>query len=316
VTSTHPPPPDADRARDVALFLVPVLLWGTTWYAINFQLGSVAPEASVVYRFALASLLLALGCAATGRSLALPLREHRWIALQGVTMFGLAYVLTYRAQQHLPSGVLAVLFSTIVFANLAGARMFFGDRITARMAAGAVLGVGGVGLLFLPEFGTGGVAGTAAGTAAGIAFGVASVVCASTGNMVAVRNHRAGLPLLPGIAWGMAYGTATAALVAAAQGVRWTFDARAPYVLSLAYLTVFGSIAAFAAYLSLVARVGAGPASYVGVAVPVVAMMISTLLEGYRWTVPAVAGVALAVVGNVLVLRRRPARGTVPSIRG
>ena len=114
---------------------------------------------------------------------------------------------------------------------------------------------------------------------------------------------------MPSVAWGMGYGAIVAWAVAAAGGAEWTFDPRAPYVASLAYLAVFGSIVAFGTYLTLVARIGAGPASYVGVAIPVVAMSVSTLFEGYRWTLPAVAGIAFAVVGNVLVLWK-PRGGT------
>ena len=297
---------DSD-AINLALFLAPTLLWGSTWYAITFQLGVVAPEVSVVYRFALAAALLAAWCAASGRPLAFSVRDHVWIAAEGVSMFGLAYVFVYRAQQHVASGPLAVLFATIVFANIAGAGIFFRERVGASAIAGAVLGVGGVALLFLPEFTS---LHADSDTAKGIAFGLGSVLLASGGNMVAVRNDKAGLPLLPVVAWGMGYGAATAAAAAAVSGAAWTFDARAPYVASLLYLAFFGSILAFGTYLTLVMRIGAAPAAYVSVAIPVVAMAISTVFEGYRWTLPAAAGIALAIAGNVLVLwRRRATRG-------
>jgi drug/metabolite transporter (DMT)-like permease len=297
----------APRASVAVLFIVPVLLWGSTWYAITLQLGVVAPEVSVVYRFALAAALLAAWCVATGRSLAFSARDHRWIAAEGMSMFGLAYVLIYHAEQYIASGPLAVLFATFVFSNLVGARIFFGDLLTARAIVGAVVGVGGVALLFLPEFAA---VQADTRTAKGIAFGLASVLLASAGNMVAVRNHKAGLPLLPVVAWAMAYGAATAAAFAILSGAAWTFDPRVTYVASLVYLAIFGSIFAFGTYLTLVARIGAGPASYTGVVIPVVAMAISTLLEDYRWTLPAVAGIALVVAGNVLVLWK-PRRGAI-----
>ncbi len=293
-------------ASTAVLFVVPTLLWGSTWYAITFQLGVVAPAVSVVYRFALAAALLAAWCVATGRSLAFPLRDHLWIAAQGVLMFGLNYVLVYHSEQYIASGPLAVLFATIVFANLAGARILFGDPLTVRAALGAGLGVSGVALLFLPEFAS---MRTNAGTAIGVAYGLASVLLASAGNMVAVRNNKARLPLLPVVAWGMAYGAAVAALYVALSGAAWTIDPRAGYVASLLYLAVFGSIVAFGTYLSLVARIGPGPASYVGVAIPVVAMTVSTLFESYRWTLAAAAGIALVVAGNVLVLWKPRRRG-------
>jgi len=299
---------EARPASIAVLFGVPTLLWGTTWYAITFQLGVVAPEVSVAYRFALAAVLLAAWCAATARPLAFPLRDHLWIAAQGIPMFGLGYVLIYHSELYIASGPLAVLFATIVFVNLAGARIFFGDPVTLRAVVGAVLGVGGVALLFLPDFAT---MQADALTARGVAYGLASVLLASAGNMVAVRNHKAGLPILPVVAWGMGYGAATAAVAVVLGGVAWTFDPRTGYLLSLAYLAVFGSIVAFGTYLTLVARIGAGPASYVGVAIPVVAMTVSTVFESYRWTLPAVVGIVLVVAGNVLVLwkqrGRRPA---------
>jgi drug/metabolite transporter (DMT)-like permease len=295
--------PSASTAR---LFVAPTLLWGSTWYAITLQLGVVPPEVSVVYRFALAAVLLAAWCAGTRRALGFSARDHLWIAAEGFTMFGLAYVFIYHAEQYIASGPLAVLFATFVFSNLVGARIFFGDLLTARAIVGAVLGVGGVALLFLPEF-------TAvhadARTAKGIAFGLASVLLASSGNMVAVRNSRAGLPLMPVVAWGMGYGAAIAAACAIVSGAAWTFDPRAPYVASLVYLAVAGSILAFGTYLTLVERIGAGPAAYVGVATPVVAMTISTFLESYRWTPAAAAGIALAVAGNVLVLWKPRSNG-------
>ena len=129
---------------------------------------------------------------------------------------------------------------------------------------------------------------------------------ASAGNFAAVRNQRNGVALLPGIAWGMSYGALTAAVVASLHGVHWSFDTSARYVLSMVYLAVFGSVIAFAAYLTLLRRIGPGPAGYVGVATPVLAMAISTLFEGYRWTSFGVLGVALAIAGNWLALR--PAR--------
>lgn len=282
------------------LFVTASLVWGSTWLAITYQLGIVAAEVSVTYRFALAALVLALWCGATGRSLRFTRGEHAGIAAQGATMFGVNYVVIYWSEQYVASGLVAVLFSTIVFMNMIASRCLFGTPLTARGLAGAALGVGGVALLFLPEL----VAAQSGGGAAlGVGLAVASAFLSCAGNMFAVRNQKAGIPVVTGTAWGMAYGAITAALVALTSAAPWSFDARPAYVGSLVYLAVFGSIVAFVAYLTLVQRVGAGPASYTGVATPVLAMVLSTLLEGYRWTWVAAAGVLLAVAGNALVLR-------------
>ena len=292
-----------------SLFCISALIWGSTWLAITFQLGVVAPAASVVYRFALAAAMLAAWCLATGASLRFPLRQHAWFAAQGTLLFGLNYLAVYRAEQYIASGLVAVLFSLIVFLNLVGVRVFFATPINRPTLAGATLGVTGVALLFWPEFGA-----RQGDALAGIVFGLGATVLACGGNLLAVRSQRRGVPLLPGVAWGMGYGALAIALVAMIDGTPWTFDPRPGYVLSLLYLAAFGSVIAFGAYLTLLGRIGAARAGYVGVAVPVVALLLSTVFERYEWTFTALAGVALCVIGNVLVLmpqsvRRRVSRG-------
>jgi drug/metabolite transporter (DMT)-like permease len=289
----------------VPLFLSCTAIWGSTWLAITFQLGMVAPEASVSYRFALAATLIACGCLATGRSLRFPLRVHALLVAQGALFFGLNYIAIYRAEQYVASGLVAVLFSTIVFTSLVATRFTFGTPITARAVMGAALGVGGVALLFLPEL----LAARAGGRSAlGVAFALGGTLLATGGNLVSMRLQRLNLPIVETTVWGMGYGTLIAAIVATSSGVTWSFDPHAGYIASLAYLAVFGSVAAFLAYLNLLKQVGAGPASYVGVATPVIAMVFSTLIEGYRWSFPGVVGVILAIAGNVLVLRAPPAQ--------
>jgi drug/metabolite transporter (DMT)-like permease len=286
-----------------ALFAISTLVWGSTWLGIKFQLGVVSPDVSVAYRFALAAMLLGIWCALTGRSLRFDRRAHVYIALQGALLFGFNYVGVYFAEIYATSGLVAVLFSTIVFMNPIGARLLFGTPLTLRTLVAAALGVTGIALLFAPELMQARAGGDVARS---IALGVGATAIASAGNLAAMRNQRAGLPVLTSTAWGMAYGALAAATIALAHGAEWTFDARLPYVASLVYLALFGSVVAFASYLTLLAQVGPGPASYVGVATPVVAMIGSTLFEGYRWTVFGAFGVALAIAGNWFALK--PAR--------
>ncbi|MEO8739916.1 MAG: EamA family transporter [Casimicrobiaceae bacterium] len=282
-----------------ALFLAAAMIWGSTWLVIKFQLGVVAPEISVAYRFALAAVLLALWCAATGRSLKFSSREHAWLATLGVGMFGLNYIGVYWAEVYVTSGLVAVVFSAITFMNPIGMRLAFGTPVAGRTFVAATLGVVGVALLFLPELEQARHGGS---VAIGIAFAIGATVIASAGNMVAMRNNASDMAVFPSTAWSMAYGSITAAIVATLQGVPWSFDARAPYVLSLLYLAVVGSILAFGAYLTLLKRVGGGPAAFVSVLTPVIALTLSTLFEGYRWTWVAGVGVVLAVLGNLLAL--------------
>jgi drug/metabolite transporter (DMT)-like permease len=283
------------------LFAIATLIWGSTWLAITFQLGVVAAEVSVAYRFALASALLAIWCRSTGRSLAFSRRDHAFLFAQGVLMFGANYVAIYEAERYLTSGLVAVLFSTIVFTNPIGMRIVYGARIARRTMFAAMLGVVGVVLLFLPELLT---VKSSMTVALGIAFGLAGTLLATGGNLIAVRNHHASVGVLEGTVWGMAWGAGTAALIATATGASWTFDARPAYWLSLAYLALFGSIIAFVAYFTLIKRVGVALASYTGVATPVIAVLLSTLFEGFVWTSTAVLGVVLAATGNFIALKR------------
>ena len=284
------------------LFLIATAIWGSTWLAIKFQLGVVAPEASVAYRFALAAVLLAAACAIRGRSLAFPARTHGWMAAQGATFFGLNYIGVYVAERHVASGLVAVVFTTIVFITPIGTRIAFGTPIAPRVIVGAALGVVGVAMLFLPELRGAGDDGQ---TLLGIGYAFGATVIAAIGNLITMRLQREKVPVFTGTAWGMAYGALTAAICATLAGISWTFDVRLAYVASLAYLVVLGSVVAFGAYFLLLRQVGASLASFVGVSTPVVAMLLSSLFEGYRWTATAVLGVVLAVIGNVLALRGR-----------
>lgn len=288
------------------LYLTAVLIWGSTWLAITFQLGKVPPEVSVAYRFALAGLFLLGWCLVRGLRLRFSLREHAWMALGGGLLFGLNYVGIYLAESRLSSGLVAVIFSLITFFNIAGTRVFFGTPMKPVTLFSAVLGVGGVTLLFLPELSrpTNG-----AHIGVGVTCAVLATLSASFGNIVAARNQRHGLPVVQLNTFGMLYGAAFVALYAVLTGKPFTFVASAGYVLSLGYLALFGSVIAFGAYLTLVGRIGADRAGYTGATIPIVALLLSVCFEGLRLQFGAMVGIVLCLVGNVLVLRsrRRPA---------
>ena len=277
------------------------MIWGSTWLAITFQLGAVAAEVSVAYRFALAALILALWCRATGRSLSFSGRDHAFLVAQGVLMFGANYVAIYEAERYVTSGLVAVLFSTIVFTNPIGMRIVYRAPLARRTLFAAMLGVAGVVLLFLPELLA---VQSSASVGLGIAFGLAATLLATGGNLIAVRNHHARVGVLEGTVWGMTWGAATAAMIATLTGAAWRFDPSLGYVASLAYLAIFGSIVAFGAYFLLLKKAGIAIASYTSVATPVIAVLLSTLFEGFAWTWTAVLGVLLAATGNFIALRR------------
>jgi drug/metabolite transporter (DMT)-like permease len=300
----------AEGSSNLLLFALSSLIWGTTWLAIKFQLGVVAPEVSVGWRFALASLLLVAWCLVRGVSLRFDLRDHGRLALLGLLLFGLNYVLVYRSEQHLTSGLVAVLFAFLVFWNLLGARVFFGTPPPRAVVAGAVLGVAGVALLFWPE-----LASFRAGARQGLGIALAAVatVIASAGNLYSQRLFSTGVGVVPGTALSMGYAAIAVLGYCVASGVPLSFDARPGYVLSLAYLALFGSVIAFVSFLTLLRRIGAGRSGYTAAVIPAVAMLASTLFEGYRWSAAAAAGMGLVLAGTVLVLRAKersaPARG-------
>lgn len=288
-----------DRSN-LQLFAACVLIWGTTWLAITFQLGRVAAEASVAYRFMLASLMIFAYCLARRLKVRCAPREHAWLALFGILMFGVSYVFVYYAEEHVVSGLVAVGYSASPLLGMLGMRAFFGTPMTLKVAAGSTLGMLGITLVFLPEFGKMHGGGD---TALGAAYTALAVVLSALGSVVAQRNQRAGLPLWQSMAWGMLYGALFSFAVALASGKALTFEATAPYVLSLLYLAVLGSIVAFAGYLTLLERIGAARAGYIGVMTPIVALVISAAFEGFRWQLLTLAGIAVSVAGNVLILR-------------
>jgi drug/metabolite transporter (DMT)-like permease len=285
------------------LFLVSSLIWGSTWFVIRYQLGVVAPEVSVAYRFALAAALLLAICTVRGVRLQYTLREHALMAAQGAFMFASNYVLIYHSERFLTSGLVAVTFSIIIIFNIIGMRLFFGQPIELKMITGAMCGVFGVALLFWPELARfeGG-----AKEANGLALATVATFLASIGNLIAAHNHRIGLPIQASTGFAMLYGALMVGLWVVVIGVPWTFSATLGYLLSLAYLAMFGSVVAFVAYLTLAGDIGADRAGYVGVVTPVVALALSTVLEGYRWTVSAVLGAVLCLGGNVLILKKKP----------
>jgi drug/metabolite transporter (DMT)-like permease len=285
---------------NLQLFVACVAIWGSTWLAITFQLGRVAPEASVAYRFALAAAMLFAYCLARRLPLRYPARQHAWVALFGVLMFSVSYILVYRAEQHVVSGLVAVGYSASPLLAMLGMRLFFGTPMTAKVIAGSILGMAGITLVFWPEIAH---LGDGGGTALGAAFTAAAVVVSALGAIAAHRNNDAGLPLWQTMAWGMLYGALFSLGVALAMGRPLAFETTPPYVLSLLYLAFLGSVLAFAAYLTLLERIGPARSGYIGVMVPIVALVISAAFEHFRWQPLTFAGIAISVLGNVIILR-------------
>jgi len=287
--------------KNIMLYIITIAVWGSTFLAIKYQLGIVDPMVSVIYRFGLAAVLLTLFCYIRGLNLKFSVKEHFFMALLGILLFSINYWFVYVAEQYVTSGVVAVMFSSIVFMNIANGTIFLGTAVEKRMIAGAITGIIGIVLIFMPEIKSFDLSDKGI---FGLAIVFLSVLLASFGNIVSARNTKSSIPVIQANAFGMAYGTVFLALVAMIAGKEFTFTFSIPYISSLVYLSIFGSIIAFGSYLTLIGSIGADKASYAIMIVPVVALILSSFFEGYTWNLTAVSGLLLVVGGNYLALKK------------
>ena len=288
--------------RVVLLYAAVVLIWGSTWTAIPFQLGVVAEEVSVGYRFGIAALGLYSYAVVSRRRLRLPARTYPMVFLQGALLFSINYFFVYYGTRYITTGLVAVLFSSIVLMNAVFERLFFKTPVDRRLLLAAALGVTGIAMIFWPEVSALSIADE---TVRGIVMVIIATTLASLGNMTAVVNTRGELPVVAVNAHAMAFAALLALAIAAALGREFDFLITPGYVLSLLYLAIFGSAVAFGCYLALLRRIGSARAAYSSVLFPVVALAMSTLLEDYRWTPIAATGILFTLVGNWLILSRR-----------
>ena len=315
------------------LFIAAVLIWGSTFLVITFQLGEVAPAVSVVFRFGLGAVMLFAWSLMRRERIWPGWRAQPWLFLQGLLNFGVSYVCTYAAEGTVVSALVAVLFALMVFWNALGARLCFGTRLSWQTLCAATLSICGVGLLFSNALAhsltglvaTEGVAATAAVAAIGAAGGVgqaasgagmlpglllavAATLSASAGNMVAVRVGRGGHgSVFVTTAWAMAWAVVSVVLWALATGVPWVLPHTLPRALqywgAMLYLSLFGSVIAFTAYFTLINRIGPGKAAYTGVLTPVVSVLLSMRFEDYRPGVSGLVGMVLCLIGVVWAIR-------------
>lgn len=285
----------------IFLYSYTVLVWGSTWIAIKYQLGDISPVVSIAHRSGLSALIMLAVMLPARRLTRLSLRDHVFVFAQGLSMFSINYLFIYAAAGELTSGLIAVVFSTMVILNIVNGALFMGVPVSPAVVLGAALGLLGMACVFLPELRALDFSPTAVRALALCALGT---VCASVGNIIAVRNHRRQLPVLTCNVWGMFYGCIALYAVALLRGddigLAWT----PTYIGSLLYLSLFGSVLAFWAYVTLIGRIGPDRASYTTLLFPIVALLISTALEGYQWTLWAGVGLCLVLSGNWIAMRR------------
>jgi drug/metabolite transporter (DMT)-like permease len=291
------------KLRQILYFVIPCFIWGSTWFAIKFQLGQVDPLVSVGYRFLIAGLLLMVFSLVRKLNMRFTLREHLLMILQGIILFGFNYWLVYLAETKLASGIVAIIFSFSIFTNIFFNYLLLKGKIRIEVMAGAILGIAGTFLIFNHELGN--AEQITIGFQA-LLFCFGSIVLASLGNILSKYNQSRKLPVIQTNAFGMTYGSLAMMLVVPLSGRSFSFDVSFPYIASLFYLAIFGSIVAFTLYLKLVGDIGPDRAGYTTLVAPVIALIISSFFENYQWGIVAVFGVLLLFAGNILALKMKP----------
>jgi len=284
------------------LYLTTVLIWGSSWLAAKLQLTQVPPVLSAGYRFCLASAILLVLCILTKRSLRLSRRDHFFLVLQGVTLFGLSYCLGYLAMLYLTSGLVAVVYSTILMFNILNLKLFMGQPVARRALIGGIIGLIGIGIIFWNDF----TDFTTTDGIIGLSLSFGGAYFASLGNVVGSRNADAGIPVTQANFFAMAYGGLLNLIIHFGCGGVLTMDWSPGYLGPLFFLIIFGSVLAFGCYMSLIGRIGADYAAYATMLMPVLALALSTFFEDFQWTLGAATGVCLVAAGNIVILT--PAR--------
>ena len=287
------------RPLDFALYGFVVIGWSSSWLPLKWQVGVIAPEVSLVWRFLLAGSLMVLLGLVTGRRLALPLWGHAYALGLGVFLFSTNFALFYYASQSLASGLLAVVFATASLLNLFYGAIVFRSPIRLLSLLASLMGFGGILLLYWPEIANSGAALGALGLC------LCGTLSFCTGNMISAAAQRRDLPVIGSTAWGMFYGAGFMLLVSLFRGHALTLEFTWRYIGGGLWLAVFSSVLAFSAYLTLLGRVGAARAAYATVLFPPFALLISTLVEGYQWTGYSLLGLPLVLIG-IIVINMRP----------
>jgi drug/metabolite transporter (DMT)-like permease len=309
------------------LYIGTTLIWGSSWFAITFQISDVAVEVSAFYRFSLAAILQIMLMSLLGKLPWVPVREHGWFVMQGWLLFCFNFLLFYNAATFTTSGLIAVVFSMATIFNSLNGFVFHRKVPTLRAICGAALGIAGVCAIFWHDlFGSGSSSAVistgplpngelSSGNVTGLLLAVAGTFCFSLGNMVSQHQQKQGRKVMTANSYALAYGSVTLGLWCLYQGYDFEIDHSTLYLGSLAFLVIPGTIVAFTLYLNLVGRVGAEKAAYCTVLAPIIALSLSTIFEGYRWTLLTLVGVALALIGNLVVFakpRRSAPRRSAP----
>jgi len=285
--------------KNTLLYISTVLIWGSTWIAIEYQVNEAAVEVTLFYRFITASIIMLGFCLWRKLPLAFSLKDHAFMFLLALLNFSVNYMILYEAQKYLTSAMASIAFSTLLLVNIINTRIFFGTRIKPKVYVGAFIGLSGIVMLFYPTISAQNYEQSAV---IGLLLALSGTIVASLGNMVSVRNSRQGLPILSVNAWGMIYGTVILLAIILTMDINFTFPETRSYWISLSYVSIFGTVIAFATYFMLMNNIGPEKASYVIILFPVVAIIISIFFEDFQITANVIVGFLMVALGNLLIL--------------
>ena len=288
-----------------ALYFVVLLAWGSSWFAISFQLGDVAPQVSIAWRFLLASFILFIWCYARGLKLSFSWRAHSSWLLLGFFLFCVNYICAYFGTFYLASGLVCLIFSTLTLFTVFNGFIFFKKPIRLPILFGAIVGILGLSIIFSNE-----ISNTDWSLESGIVKGflwmLLATFFASIGMLLSGQMQARKMPLVQSNAFSMLYGSLIIVTYVGFSDISFSFSTSYSYVISLIYLAIVASVIGFGVYLKLVGNIGADKASYVNIFTPTIALFLSTLFENYQWSWTGLVGVALIIIGNIIVLYAKP----------
>ena len=284
---------------ELLLYSMVVFGWSTSWLPLKWQLGVVAPEVSLLWRFVIAATVMFVISIYLRQSLIFHWRTHMRLALLGLCIFSTNFAFFYHGGKGVASGLLAVVFSSASLVNVLMTAVLGRSRPRIAHLLAAMVGLTGVVCLFWPELQLSNTALTS------LALCLIGTLFFCTGNMVSAACQKRGIPVFASASWGMLYGTCYLALFSFISNHEFTIEPTAKYVLGLVWLALVSSVMTFAAYLSLIGRIGPSRAGYATVIFPVFALLISTVFESYTWSGLAFIGLGLVICGNVIMLRAR-----------
>ena len=286
-------------SRDYLLYASIIFVWSTSWLPLKWQVGVVAPEVSILWRFIIAAAICVAVAYFRHARLRFDFKTHGFFLLLGLFIFSTNFTLFYYAGQYVTSALLAVVFSTASMVNILLISLVYRTPPQLGQLIASATGLCGIALIFWPELEISQYALTA------LVLCIIGTLSFCSGNLVSAHIQKQGISVLSANSWGMIYGCGVLAVVAMVRGHPLIIEPSALYIGSLLWLSIFGSVIAFFSYLSLVGSIGAGRAGYATLVFPVFALLISTFVEAYQWTWPAAIGITLVIAGNILMVRAR-----------